>query len=105
MAQYRIVCTDLQPVNAPRPHQHIIGVGVDTNNDGFADERQSRDKVIGNIRDNKDIYYTIGNVTGKRANVEVAHCPACYNTIIKTRPDDTRDNNLEGMRTCDWRKA
>jgi hypothetical protein len=105
MSQYRIVCADIQPVNAPRPHQHIVAVGVDINNDGIADQQHNLELVIDNIRDNKVIYYTIGSFTGKRANVEVAHCPACFHEIIKTKPDDTRDNNLEQIRTCNWRSS
>jgi hypothetical protein len=106
MSKYHIVCTDLMPVNAPRQHQHIVSVGVDTDKaDNYANEKHSLQTVIDNIREKKDVYYTIGHVTGRQAAVEVAHCPACGHLIIKTRPDDTRDDNLETMRTCQWRAS
>jgi hypothetical protein len=61
--------------------------------------------VISNIRDKGAIYYTVGNITERTAVVEVVLCPSCSHLIIKTRPDDTRDDNLETMRTCQWRTS
>lgn len=102
MTRYKIVCTDLMPVSAIRQHQHIVAVGIDTDNDGYANNAHSLDVVINNIQNKNDIYYTIGSVSGIMATVEVAHCPYCNRLIIKTRPDDVRDDNLEIMRTCKW---
>lgn len=106
MSRYHIVCTDLKPVLSPRPHQHIVSVGVDTDNvDDYANEKHSLQTVIDNIREKNDTYFTIGNFTHRQVTVEVVRCPACGHLIIKTRPDNTRDNNLETMRTCQWRTS
>lgn len=102
MSKYRIVCTEVLPVSAPRQHQHIVAVGVDTDNDGVANFKETLKTVIESIRGGKDSYYTVGNITNKIASVEVAFCAICGHLIIKTRPDNTRDNNLEGMRNCKW---
>ena len=102
MTEYHIVCTDQQPVNEPTSHAHIVAVGVDTDNDGYADKRHILQTVIDNIDGRSIRYYTIGNVTGKPAYVEVVPCHKCNHKIIKTLPDDTRDNNLDSLRRCSW---
>ena len=101
MSRYRIVCTDQVPFNQPLSHAHIVAVGIDADNDGYADQKQSKEQVIAGIR-RGDTYFTIGNTSGKEAVLEITSCHLCRGEIIKTTPDYTRDNNLDHMRRCHW---
>ncbi len=103
MNEFHIVCTDQVPVNVPLNHAHIVAVGIDTNNDGWADAPHSLQAVISNIQNKLARYYTIGNHSGERAYVEVVPCKVCNRLIIKTYPDDTKDNNLDSLRRCNWK--
>lgn len=102
MADYKIVCTDQLPITQPLSHAHIVAVGVDLDNDGYADVKHSKATVIENIRRRRHRYYTVGSFTGKRAYVQVVACHRCSLAIIRTIPDDTRDNNLDHIRRCHW---
>ncbi len=102
MADYKIICTDQEPVYQPTTHAHIVSVGIDTNNDSRADDKHTKQQVIQNIELGTDRYYTVGQITGIRAFVEVSYCQYCSGKIIKSTPDSTRDNNLDYIRRCEW---
>jgi len=102
MNYYHIVCTDQEPQSEPLSHAHIVAAGVDTDNDGYADKRHTLKQVIDNIDGKATRYFTIGNYSKERAYVEVVPCSVCHRRIIKTYPDDTRDNNLDKIRRCHW---
>lgn len=103
MADYKIVCTDQEPIYQPTTHAHIVAVGIDTNSDGNADERHLKTRVIENIKNRIHRYYTIGPRTRKVAFVEVVYCALCRYEIIRSKPDATIDNNLDSIRRCIWR--
>lgn len=102
MTDYKIVCTDQVPISEPTTHAHIVAVGVDTDQDGYADEKHSKQKVIDNIDSRQYRYYTYGATSKKLAFVEVVPCPKCRMRIIKSKPDAVRDNNLDYLRRCRW---
>jgi len=103
MTDYRIVCTDQDPVYQPTTHAHIVAVGIDTDNDGYAEDKHTKDQVIKNIKSRLYRYYTIGPKTGIKAFVEVVYCVFCRSEIIRSTPDATTDNNLDSLRRCVWR--
>lgn len=103
MANLRIVCTEQTPIGNPPTHAHIVAVGVDDDNDGRANYRQTLREVVSAIDNDRATYYTYGPTSKKTALVEVIPCPAhCGERIIRSAPDATRDNNLDQMRTCNW---
>lgn len=103
MTDLRIVCTDQQPFYQPTQHAHIVNVGVDTNSDGYADEKHSLAAVVNNILSRSHRYYTYGVASGKTAFVEVIDCPShCGEKVIRSAPDAVRDNNLDSLRRCSW---
>ena len=99
---YKIVCTDQVPLNQPTTHAHIVAVGIDTNNDGRAEEKRTKEEVINDIDTGRNRYYTIGSNSGKYAFVEVAACRFCGGRIIRSTPDAVTDNNLDSLRRCSW---
>lgn len=104
MADLRIVCTNQVPVTRPTKHAHIVAVGVDTDNDNFADEKHALATVVTAIDSGKDRYYTYGLTSKEVALVETVDCPAhCGETIIRSTPDAVSDNNLDSLRRCDWK--
>jgi hypothetical protein len=103
MSQLRIVCTDQVPFQNPTQHAHIVAVGVDTDNDGYADNKHTLQQVVQAIRSNQHRYYTYGVTSKATALVEAVPCPAhCGETIIRSTPDAVRDNNLDSLRRCSW---
>ena len=102
MATYRIVCTDQEPVYQPKNHAHIVSVGTGGDPDK-ATEKFTLAQVIAKIEAG-EIFYTQGPRTGKQARVLVAWCTICSTRkIIKSSPDATTDNNLDGgIRRCNW---
>ncbi len=103
MADLRIVCTEQQPIYKPTSHAHIVAVGVDTDNDGYADEKHSLQNVVRAIDGGVSRYYTYGAVSKKVALVETLDCPAhCGERIIRSESDATSDNNLDFLRRCSW---
>lgn len=103
MTDLRIVCTDQQPYYKPTQHAHIVNVGVDSDNDGYADQKHSLTTVVSNIQSGTHRYYTYGVSSKKIAWVEVIACPHhCGELIIRSTPDAVRDNNLDFLRRCRW---
>ena len=107
MTTYYIVCTDQEPVYKPEAHQHIVAVGIDTDNDGYADAKHELKKVIDNItKNNPDKYYSRAEGDIPDALVEVVDCPdKCGKKIIRTEPDSTTRNNLDKIRRCKWKAS
>lgn len=88
----------------PTNHAHIVAVGVDTDSDGYADERHELQSVVRAIESGAHTYYTYGQSSGKVALVEAIKCPShCGETIIRSSPDCTKDNNLDYIRRCSWK--
>ena len=102
MATYRIVCTEQQPASQPPNHAHIVavGVGADPNS---ASEQLILNQVITAI-DQGHHFYTQGVATGKIAQVEKYYCTYCRQYHIRSSPDATRDNNLDNLRYCNWKR-
>lgn len=100
MANYRIVCTNQEPVTQPTTHAHIVtvGTGADPNK---ADKRWSLQEVM-NAMDRGDAFYTQGVSSGKIAWIEKYNCALCRRTYIRSTPDAVHDNNLDSLRQCLW---
>jgi hypothetical protein len=99
---YRIVCTEQEPVSAPPKHAHIVAVGVGTNPE-TATERLTFIQVIQMIEAGS-IFYTQGVQTGKVARVEKYWCNHCGRYHIRSSPDATTENNLDNLRYCNWKR-
>lgn len=96
--EYRIVCTEQEPVGEPTAHDHIVGVGTVRN----AEETPRRwplAEVLGAM-DHGDAFYTLGERSGRSVWVLEGSCPACGGRIIRSIPDSAQDNNLEELRRC-----
>lgn len=102
MASYRIVCTEQAPLGVPHSHAHIVAVGTGIDSTSAA-ERWALDQVLAAI-DRGHVFYTLGDVSGRRAEVEKYVCAFCRRTYIRSRPDAVRDNNLDNLRACAWRR-
>lgn len=100
MSQYRIVCTDQEPITQPTTHAHIVAVGTGSD-PNKADTRWTLDEVL-TAMDKGDVFYTQGETSGKIARVEKYVCSLCYRTWIRSTPDAVKDNNLDFLRRCSW---
>jgi len=100
MAQYRIVCTNQEPVNYPHSHAHIVAVGTG-NDPNKADQKWSLDQVLAAM-DRGDKFYTRGERSERVAGVEKYNCTYCRRTYIRSTPDAVQDNNLDNLRRCNW---
>jgi hypothetical protein len=101
MTDYRIVCTTQEPVSAPPTHAHIVAVGVGTD-PNKADEKLTLQEVLTKM-DRGDRFYTKGGYPERLAWVEKFWCTACDRWHIRSQPDRTTANNLDSLRTCNWR--
>lgn len=98
MSSYRIICTVQMPADKPPSHQHIVSVGtgrVPTTYDRMWTLQQVLDAM-----DNRDTFYTIGEQSGKRAEVEKYWCSHCGKWYIRSHRDNVTDNNLDNLRRC-----
>lgn len=98
---YRIVCTEQEPASQPPQHAHIVAVGVG-DDPNSAEDRFTLDEVIKKM-DAGNKFYTKGVNSGKVARVEKYNCKYCRRTYIRSEPDATTDNNLDNIRTCNWK--
>jgi hypothetical protein len=98
MSTYRIVCTKQEPASAPPTHAHIVAVGTG-NDPNQATERWALVQVIQKM-DAGDQFFTQGEKSGKRANVEKYYCSHCRQQHIRSSADATTDNNLDSLRIC-----
>ena len=100
MASYRIVCTIKAPADKPPSHQHIVAVGTGNDPDK-ADQRWALQEVL-SAMDCGDTFYTIGERSGKRAEVEKYWCSHCGKWFIRSHKDNILDNNLDNLRQCNF---
>jgi hypothetical protein len=98
MAQHQIVCTEQEPVTAPRSHAHIVAVGTGIDR-ARATTRWTLSQVISAI-DEGQAFYTVSPSTGKTALVLKVACGVCRHYIIRSHADAVHDNNLDNLRTC-----
>ena len=52
--------------------------------------------------DRGDTFHVIGKLSGTRAEVHTTECKVCKARIIRTNADDTADNNLDRLRSCNF---
>lgn len=97
MSTTRIVCTVQEPITQPTTHAHIVSVG--TGSDPDRAPRLTLAQVIVAIKKG-DIFYTVGETSGKIALVKVVGCDKCGNEIIRSAADAVTDNNLDNLRRC-----
>jgi len=97
MANYRIVCTNQEPVNLPHDRAHIVSVGTGDSS-GYSNY-WSLSEVL-NAMDQGHAFYTYGESSGKTALVHKYTCPKCSRTHIRSEPDAVQDNNLDNLSTC-----
>jgi hypothetical protein len=102
MSDFRIVCTDQEPVYLPANHAHIVAVGIDLDGDGYADKKLTKLQVMNDIDNKINRYYSTDTSGREIAFVEVVPCFRCHVRIIKSRPDATTRNNLDSLRRCNW---
>lgn len=100
---YRIVCTDQEPVRLPPSHAHIVAVGVGLTA-AQAHNRMTLNEVLAAMAQGHT-FYTYGEQSGRTALVRKAACSHCGRPIIKSAPDAVHDNNLDSLRYCAWKAA
>ena len=93
MAEYRIVCADLQ-----HPQRHIVRVGT-----APASNRPTKMWSTEEVRHAlaaRAFFYTTSPSTRKRAAVFADTCriPGCSVRTLRSAADAVRDNNLDNMR-------
>jgi len=103
MARYRIVCTEQEPADHAPKFAHIVAVGTGTDA-GSATKRWTVQEVWDAI-DREDTFYTKGERSGKVAEVEKWTCQTCSppRKTLRSLPDAVEDNNLDDLRTCQWK--
>lgn len=98
MAQYRIICTNQEPVSQPNDRAHIVGVGTGPTSVQYT-KYWSLQEVL-SAMDRGDTFYTHGESSGKSAWVTKYVCPNCTRTHIRSAPDAVTDNNLDNLTAC-----
>lgn len=98
---YRVVCTEQEPIHAPTSHAHIVAVGTGTD-PNKSDKRWTLAQIIEAIEKGWHTFYTQGTSSGKVARVVVVACPRCNTKIIKSTADAVIDNNLDSLRRCNF---
>ena len=96
--QYRIICTNQEPVGVTHDHAHIVAVGTGTSSTHY-DRKWSLAEVL-QAMDRGDTFYTRGEQSGRIASVERYRCSRCMTTSIRSSPDAVRDNNLDNLNRC-----
>jgi hypothetical protein len=98
MSSYRIVCVE-KTASADGTHKHLSGVGT-----GIDPDSASTKRTVSEVRaaiDNGDTFHTVG-ANGQKANVEKWSC--CGVNTLRTKPDDTKTDNLDNLRLCSWKQ-
>ena len=102
-SRYRIVCTEQEPYGVSPLCARIINVGVGEGGDS-AQFNLRVDEVV-NYLSQGVLFYTKGLLTGKVALVQSYYCSKCRGYHIRSAADATKDNNLDYLRVCSWKKA
>lgn len=97
---YRIVCTIQEPRQANHDHARIIEVGTGSDPDKTP-QRWALGEVLEAIAKN-DVFYTRDR-EGNTAKVIPILCNTCNRWWIKSTPDATTNNNLDNLRSCNWK--
>lgn len=95
---HRIVCTRQEPVAQPNDKAHIVQVGI-----GQTAQQYQRILALAEVIQMMDAghtFHTIGETSGRRANVIKVACERCRRWIIRSGPDAIADNNLDNLRRC-----
>jgi Protein of unknown function (DUF3892) len=89
MANYRIVCVN----HAPAGHIESVGVNQYGGDEGYDEIWTVEDvrRLIGLGHR----FYTVSPTTGAEADVEP------YDDTIRTNPDESTDNNLDNLPSCE----
>ncbi len=101
MARYRIVCTEQVSATAHPNNAKIVAVGTGTD-PGKAEKRWTVAEVV-TAMDSGDTFYTEGETSGRVAEVEKYWCAACPAWHIRSKADAVTDNNLDSLRSCNWK--
>jgi hypothetical protein len=102
MNQYiEIVCTTQVPFGNPPSCARIVTVGI---LDGGMIKPLAVDTVI-TYMDAGFRFFVKGEISEKIAFVEKYWCPRCQRYHIRSEADTVKDNNLDYLQYCPWRKA
>lgn len=101
MARYRIVCTQQEPCGVENGRAHIVNVGTGSDPDK-ADTKWTLTEVLAAM-DKGDAFYTKSESTDVEAKVEKYDCDQCKHPYIRSHKDRVKDNNLDNLRTCNWK--
>lgn len=101
MARYRIICTTQQPAQLLNDQAHIVAVGtIPAGSTASTYSKYWQLSEVLKAMDSGDTFYTLGEQSGKTAEVEKYKCPWCARTHIKSNADKVKDNNLDNLRRC-----
>jgi Protein of unknown function (DUF3892) len=93
VSEYRIVCTTKSKSSPAATHGHITSVKV---GQGVATGATWQVSTVRFALDRGDTFYTEGG--GRKALVEKWSC--CGVETIRTKPDETKINNLDNLPAC-----
>jgi hypothetical protein len=98
MGNYRIVCDNQSPIDAPKQHSHVVEVGI-----GTTPRQWSRILSLATVLamvDRGDTFYTVSSSSGKTARVLPVNCTVCGHRVIRSTADKSADNNLDNLPDC-----
>ena len=98
MNRYRVICTAQVPRGNDRRHARIIGCGTGT--DPENPDRLWTVRQMVRAMDLGTIFYTKGRISRKETEVMRYGGEDNGNWILKTQPDNVRDNNLNRLPVC-----
>lgn len=96
MADSQIVCVEKV---ASGDHHHLTHVGLGTD-----PQKATGRKTVAQVREaisTGDKFHTVSASGGKKAYVEPYSC--CGVNTIRTKAGDTKVDNLDDLRKCNWK--
>jgi hypothetical protein len=99
MAEYRIICSVQVPAQLPNDRAHIVAVGTGSSASTY-DKYWLLNEVL-TAMDRGDKFFTFGEVSKRKADVEKYKCSFCLQTHIRSSPDAVKDNNLDSLPRCE----
>lgn len=95
MGRYQIVCTRQWPPNEPPDHARIVEVGLPG-----GDRLYRVDDIVTWIDRREHEFYTVDPYTGLAVGVVTCHCAGGTRQHIKTKPNQTKRDNLDSLPRC-----
>ena len=99
MVRYRVIAVRCLDIRHPEMHRHVTSV-VTGRGRGTHESSWTAAQVIDAIAQGH-LFYTVGEATGKVAEIESFTCPMCGQEWIRTGEHAVADNTLELLPPAD----